>query len=99
MTTPPAFANSPVVSTVDDRFLTLQQLSAYAALSVRYLQKLIKDKAFKAYLFGRQVRVRKSDFDRWAEESQDAARAALATATDDERRIARELRGYREGRH
>lgn len=107
MTTPSlAFASTPAASTPDDRYLTLAQLAQYAGFSVRQLQRFIAGRLesgqpvtpLRAYRVGRQVRVRKSDYDRWLADLQDAALTAGADLSDDDRRIALALRGYDVGR-
>lgn len=106
MTPLPTYAATPGASTTEDRYLTLAQLAQYAGFSVRQLQRFIAGRLesgqpvtpLRAYRVGRQVRVRKSDYDRWLADLQSAAVDVGAHLSDDDRRIALALRGYDVGR-
>lgn len=84
-----------------DPYLTLDELAQYAGISRRQLERFIRDPVhpLPAYRVGKAVRVRKSDYDRWLAERQEPATTAGADLSDDDRRIAMQLRGYRQGRH
>jgi len=101
MTPSPGSGNTPGASTLEDRYLTLDELAHYAGLSRRTLERYLRDPVhpIKAYRVGKAVRVRKSDYDHWIADRQAPATTAGADLSDDDRRIAMELRGYRQGRH
>jgi len=100
MTPSPGSGNSPA-AWMEDPYLTLDELAHYAGLSRRTLERYIRDPVhpIKAYRVGKAVRVRRSDYDRWIADRQTPATTAGADLSDDDRRIAMELRGYRQGRH
>jgi excisionase family DNA binding protein len=56
--------------TVDDRYLSLRSLAAYAGVSVRTLRGLLvrRHGPLPHYRMGGKILVRRSDFDRWAAE-------------------------------
>ena len=57
-------------ATVDDRYLSLRSLAAYAGMSVRTLRVLLvrRHGPLPHYRIGGKILVRRSDFDRWAGE-------------------------------
>ena len=63
-----AIASSPLLTSVEDPYLPLTGLSAYAGLSVRTLRTYLAHLSYPlpCYRIGGKVLVKKSEYDRWA---------------------------------
>jgi excisionase family DNA binding protein len=89
----------PPVEDLDDRFLSLQQLSRYTGLSTKMLARFIHDPRhpLPVHRFGVRLRIRKNEFDAWLREREGAAaqpREQVSKEMAFNDRVAYELRGY-----
>lgn len=87
-------AESVVVSTVLDPFLSLKALASYSGLSVRKLRQHLEDPAHPLphYRIGGKIVVRRSEYDAWA------ARYRQVGNADLDKVVAETLRGLRGSR-
>ena len=84
----------------EDRYFRLAQLSRYASLSVRTLQRFINapDHPLPAFRVGRLVLVRKREYDAWIRARRGDASAPDPDPDDEFRRMARAIRGHPVGK-
>ena len=78
-------AESVVVSTVLDPFLSLKALAGYAGLSVRKLRQHLEDPAHPLpyYRIGGKIVVRRSEYDGWAARYRQVGRADVDRVVSD----------------
>ena len=75
-------AESVIVSTPLDPFLSLKALAEYSALSVRKLREYLDDPAnpLPCYRVGGKIVVRRSEFDTWMQQYRARGRPSLVRA-------------------
>ena len=88
------------IRTDDDRYLKLHELAYYTSLSVRTLQRFIKEKVhpLPVHRFGeRTILVKRSEFDQWLKEREEGSGSRTVTVdehTSRAQRAALEIKGY-----